>query len=121
MQADLNTVVAPPTQREVLHAQEVAEGRGGKVLLAAHGPAQQRFPIEQARKANDDSDFVNGEARPFKLSPPTQIESAGCDRHHRVSVPYNDPDGEEGVAVLCITCDGLAVTPDFGRFPRYES
>lgn len=120
MQADLNTTTADPTDREVEHAREVAIGRGGKPLGAAHRATKQRFPLPAARRAMQEA-LAASETPPFKPTPDVDIQSGGCDRHHRIEVPYTDPDGEEGVAVLCITCDGLAATPDYGHYPRFES
>lgn len=120
MPADLNTTTADPTDREVEHARDVTIGRGGKPLPQPHRPTRQRFPLPAARAANQAA-LAESEPAPFKLTPDVDIQSGGCDRHHRVEVPYDDPDGEEGVAVLCITCDALAATPDYGKFPRFES
>lgn len=120
MQLDLNVVTADPTDNEVQHARGVVTGRGGKALPAPHGTKLERFPINQATRANSAA-MAEAEPAPFKLTPAVKIQSSGCMRHQRVEVPYIDPDGEEGVSVLCITCDALAATPDYGSFPRFES
>jgi hypothetical protein len=111
--------LAPPTAEEKRHIREVVEGRGGKPLKREHGTLHMNYPIGQAKAANASARQA-GEKPPFEVTPDVTVKNHRCGERQLYEVPYTDPAGEEGRAVLCAICDGLAATPDFGRFPRFE-